>query len=213
MTGNYDERKKEVLAWAKQAYSEKLFAGTSGNLSSFNPVDNTIVITPSSIPYETMIEDDIMVIALDGTVIEGKHKPSSEWRMHAAIYEGKKGVNAVVHTHSPYATSFAVNHERIPVILIEMVPFIGGDVPVSTFALPGTEEVGIEALKVLKDRNACLMENHGVVSIGKDLQQAHIRAVYVEDAAKIYHFAKLNGPVFTVESKYIDAMLERMRNK
>lgn len=211
MTSKYDNRKKEVLAWTKQSFYEKLFAGTSGNLSTFNSEDNTIVITPSSIPYETMDVEDIMVIDLAGNIIEGKHKPSSEWRMHAAIYRGKPGVTAVVHTHSPYATSFAVNHEKIPVILIEMVPFIGGDVPLATFALPGTEGVGNEALKALQDRNACLMENHGVVSVGNDLGQAHIRAVYVEDAAKIYHFAKLNGHVYTVDQKNINTMLARMQ--
>lgn len=209
----YQKRKEEVLAWTKQSFSEKLFAGTSGNLSSYDPKDHTIVITPSSIAYETMTAADIMVIDLDGNILEGKHRPSSEWRMHAAIYRNMPDVKAIVHTHSPYATSFAVNHEKIPVILIEMVPALNGDIPVAKFALPGTDAVGTEALKVLTNRNACLMANHGVLAIGEDLSQAHVRAVYVEDAARIYHMAKLNGRVYTMSEKNIQAMRDRLKKK
>ena len=205
--------KKELLDFTHQSFNEKLFAGTSGNLSVYDRENDVIIITPSSIAYETMELEDIMVIKTDGTIVEGKHKPSSEWRMHAEIYKKLSSVNSIVHTHSPYATSFAVSGESIPVILIEMVPFLGGDVKVAKFALPGTPEVGTEALKVLPNRNACLLANHGVLTIGKNLAQAHIRAIYVEDAAKIYAMAKWNGHVNVMEDKYVDAMLERMKNK
>ena len=80
------EMKEAVCAWSRQSYAEKLFAGTSGNLSVYDVEQDVMVITPSSIPYETMTAEDIMVLRLDGTVLEGPHKPSSEWRMHAAIY-------------------------------------------------------------------------------------------------------------------------------
>ena len=158
------------------------------------------------IPYETMTEDDIVVINIEGKIIEGKHKPSSEWQMHTGIYKNLSNVNAIVHTHSPYATSFAVNHKDIPVVLIEMVPFIGGDIKVSRFELPGTEELGKSVIEKLKDRNACLMANHGVVAIGKNLKEAHIRALYVEDVAKIYSIALNNGEAYRLPEKYIKAM-------
>lgn len=206
------EMKLALLKMTHQSYEEALFAGTSGNLSYYDKETGIMIITPSSVAYETMEEEDLVLMKLDGEIIEGKHKPSSEWRMHAEIYKEREDISSVVHTHSPYATSFAVNQESIPVILIEMVPFLGGDIPVSKFALPGTEDVGKEALSVLKDRNACLMSNHGVLAIGSTLAQAHIRAIYVEDAAKIYSLAKSNGEVKEVPPEFVKIMKER-RNR
>lgn len=189
MANRTSRLKEDVLRTSKTAYREGLFAGTSGNLSAFDPESGHIVITPTSLPYETMQVEDLVVLGLDGNVIEGQHQPSSEWRMHCEIYKQRKDVLAVVHTHSPYATAFAVTGEKVPLILIEMIPFIGGDIPVAEFGLPGSMEIGVEALKVLGHRNACLLSNHGVLAIGTSLEQAHIRVVYVEDAAKIYHHA------------------------
>ena len=209
----WKETKKILLKMAHRSYEEALFAGTSGNLSVYDREKETMIITPSSIPYETMEEKDLVLMRLTGEIIEGKHKPSSEWRMHAAVYKERKDVGAVVHTHSPYATSFAVNRESIPVILIEMIPFLGGDVMVADFALPGTEDVGLEALKVLKGRNACLMSNHGVLAVGETLEQAHIRAIYVEDAAKIYSLARSNGDVKEVPEEFVEIMKNRRKGR
>ncbi len=206
--------KKAVVDMTLRCYSEGLFAGTSGNLSVYDRETGYMYITPSSYPYERMIAEDIMVITLDGTAVDGSHKPSSEWRMHAAIYRAMPEVGAIIHTHSPYATSFAVNRLPVPVILIEMVPFLGGDVPVADFAIPGTEAVGGNAVAVLGDRNACLMANHGALAIGSDLEQAHIRAVYVEDAAKICSIAKSNGEkVHVIDDKDIEFMKNRGKKK
>lgn len=198
--------KEQLLQVTRRSYQEQLFAGTSGNLSIYNREEGIMAITPSSIPYETMEAGDMVLMRLDGEIVEGIHKPSSEWRMHAAVYLGRSDISALLHTHSPYATSFAVNQEAIPVILIEMVYFLGGDVPVARFALPGTEEVGKEALRVLSGRHACLMSNHGVLAVGGDLEQAHLRAVYAEDAAKIYSLAKSNGSVQIIPEEYVTAM-------
>ena len=204
--------KEDIWKETMACYSEKLFAGTSGNLSLYDPEEGLIYITPSSYPYENMTPHDIMVIKTDGTIVEGRHKPSSEWRLHAAIYKGMPEVRAVVHTHSPYATSFAVNNHEIPVILIEMVPFLGGSVPVAPFALPGTDGVGTGAVEAMtKDgKNGCLMANHGVVTVGASLPQAHIRATYVEDAATIYSHALRNGfPVVTMREEDVLAMKKK----
>ena len=111
----------QLVQTAQRAYREKMFAATSGNLSVFDRESGKIYITPGSFPYEKMTPEDIMAIDLDGNILEGKHSPSSEWRMHAAIYRTDKRVNAIVHTHSPYATAFAINHMRIPAVLYEMV--------------------------------------------------------------------------------------------
>ncbi len=207
----WEETKKILLNMTRRSYEEALFAGTSGNLSVYDREKETMIITPSSIPYETMKEEDLVLMKLSGEIIEGRHKPSSEWRMHAAVYKEREDVGAVVHTHSPYATSFAVNREPIPIILIEMIPFLGGDMLVADFAMPGTEDVGREALKVLKGRNACLMSNHGVLAVGENLEQAHIRAIYAEDAAKIYSLAKSNGQVKEVPGEFVEIMKSRKK--
>ena len=140
------EKKREVLLTAKKAYDEKLMAGTSGNMSVYCPDCGLMAITPSSYDYSIMEEKDIVVIDLDGNVIEGCHRPSSEWKMHAEIYRHLPRVGAIVHTHSPYATSFAVTHQEIPVILIEMIPFLKGSIEVSPYATQGSAEVGLNAV-------------------------------------------------------------------
>lgn len=185
--------KRDVLRIAKKAYDEKLMAGTSGNMSVLSRDRQWMVITPSSYDYSIMEEQDIVVTDLDGNVVQGCHKPSSEWKMHAEIYKHLPHAGAVVHTHSPYATSFAVTHQEIPVILIEMIPFLKGKLEVSPYAEQGSAQVGLNAVPILERKNACLMANHGVVTVGETLDQAYINSVYAEDTAKIYHMAKLNG--------------------
>ena len=122
---NREKYREILLAYTKKAYENKLFAGTSGNLSIYDDENDCIYITPSSIPYENMECEDMVVITMDGTVLEGKHQPSSEWKLHANIYKERKEIKAVVHTHSPYATAFAVANMPIPMILVEMLPSIG----------------------------------------------------------------------------------------
>ncbi len=203
------EMKEAVCRWARQSYEEKLFAGTSGNLSLYDREREIMVITPTSVAYEDIAPEDMVAMKLDGTVLDGKYRPSSEWRMHAAVYKEKPETGAVIHTHSPYATAFAVNHSNIPVILIEMVLFFGGDIPLARFAIPGTWEVGEEAVKVLKERTACLLANHGVLTIGEDLKQAHLRAVYMEDAAKICSIAMTQGKPVVISEKDIEIMKQK----
>lgn len=188
----------QLVQTAQRAYREKMFAATSGNLSVFDRESGKIYITPGSFPYEEMTPEDIMAIDLNGNILEGKHSPSSEWRMHAAIYRADKRVNAIVHTHSPYATAFAINHMRIPAVLYEMVFFLGGDIPVAEGAIPGTPEVGENCVPVLKERNGCLMANHGALAVGDTLDRAYTRAVYIEDAAKAYSIALTHGKTYEI---------------
>ena len=202
------EIRAELLKVTRRAYfQDHMFAATSGNLSVYDRQTGRMYMTPGSFPYEDMTEDDMMVIDLDGNVLEGKHKPSSEWKLHAAIYRNFEDVCAVVHTHSPYATSFAINHMNIPVVLYEIAWFLGGDIPVAEGALPGSPEVGENCVKVLKERNGCLMGNHGAVAMGETLAQAYTRAVYIEDAAKAYSLALTHGPVRVVESAEVRRFL------
>lgn len=183
-------RRSEMVRICRDAFAGKLFAGTSGNLSLRLEGTDEMLITPTSVRYDGMTGDDIVRMRLDGTVLEGRHQPSSEWRMHAVIYEKMVEVNSVFHTHSPYATAFAANRATIPYVLIEMGPFLGGRLPCARLEKPGTRELGLSAIEQLsKGSHACLLASHGVIAVGKDLAQSFIRAEYVEDAAKIYHLA------------------------
>jgi len=203
------ELKKQVLVYAQCAYKSGLMAGTSGNLSVLSEEGN-IVITPSGMNYMTMTAEDVMVIGLDGRVIEGLHRPSSEWPMHAEIYKNKPEVRSVVHTHSPYATAFAVLNEPIPMVLIEMVYFLPGGVPIAPVASQGTTALGLGVVEALRGHVACLMQNHGAIAVGRDLPEAYIRAEYVEDAAKIYHMARAVGSPTLLPDEIVQDMIARM---
>lgn len=187
------ELRQEIVDRSLQAFHEGLFSGTSGNMSCFLREEGIMLITPTSVRYDVMRAEDIVTMRLDGTVAEGRLKPSSEWRMHAAVYSRCPDVNAVFHTHSPYATAFAVNHQTIPAVLIEALVFLGGDIRCASYATPGTEEVGLNAVPALADRKGCTLANHGVLAVGDDLAQAYLNAEYIEDVAKVYTIANSIG--------------------
>ena len=196
---NEEFLRRQIVEKSLQAYRAGLFAGTSGNMSAYCRAENIMYITPTSVRYETMKPDDIVAMRLDGTVLGGEKLPSSEWRMHAAVYRAFPGTGAVFHTHSPHATAFAVVHRSIPATLIEMHFFLGGDVPCAKYARPGTDAVGENAAAVLAGKGGCLLENHGVLAVGRDLDEAYLRAEYIEDAAKIYILANTLGTPVTVD--------------
>lgn len=191
--------RRQIVEKSLQAYRAGLFAGTSGNMSAYCRAENIMYITPTSVRYETMKPDDVVAMHLDGTVLGGEKQPSSEWRMHAAVYRAFPDTGAVFHTHSPHATAFAVVHRPIPATLIEMHFFLCGDVPCAKYARPGTDAVGENAAAVLAGKGGCLLENHGVLAVGRDLDEAYLRAEYIEDAAKIYILANTLGTPVTVE--------------
>lgn len=191
--------RRQIVEKSLQAYRAGLFAGTSGNMSAYCRAENIMYITPTSVRYETMKPDDVVAMRLDGTILGGEKQPSSEWRMHAAVYRAFPDTGAVFHTHSPHATAFAVVHRPIPATLIEMHFFLGGDVPCAKYARPGTDAVGENAAAVLAGKGGCLLENHGVLAVGRDLDEAYLRAEYIEDAAKIYILANTLGTPVTVE--------------
>ena len=177
------------MATAQRAYAHKLFAGTSGNLSARAPED-TFLITPSGTAYDTMQAQDIVRIDMRGNALSGALPPSSEWRLHASVYACCPEVMSVFQTHSPFATAFAVVGRPIPQILVEMGAFLGGDIPCVPFETPGTWELGEAAANaILLGRNACLLESHGALAVGKDVAQAYLRAEYLEEAVIIYHHA------------------------
>jgi len=200
------EYKKMVCERSKEAYAEGLLEGMNGNLSVFAREHGAVVITPSQFPYEEYTPEEMVVIDLDGNLIEAPHKPSSEWIMHTMVYKAREDVNAVFHTHSPYASAFAVAHRPIPAILVEMIPMLGDYVPLAEFSMPGTEEMGLNAFKVLDGFGGCLLMNHGVLAIGTTLHEAYLRAGYIETGARVCALAESLGGAFPLTEQQARAV-------
>ncbi len=201
-TDTIQQAKAEVLHTAKQAFSSGLMAGTSGNLSICDPEQQCIIITPSGYPYDQMTTDDLVVIDWHGTTLDGFRTPSSEWRMHSEIYQALPECRAIVHTHSPYATAFAVLRQPIPCTLVEMQLFLGGQIDVADYAVQGSAAVGQNCIPILSHKPVCLLANHGVVTTGQSLSQAYTNSLYVEDSAQITLLARSIGMPIEIEEHH-----------
>lgn len=201
MSERYDEIRKSIVEYSQLMYNERLVSATSGNISMRLPDNpNAFAITPSSENYAKMTPDRIVIMTIDGELLQcpADAKPSSEWHLHAELYRSKKDVNAVVHTHSPYATSFAVIRKTIPTILIEVEPWLGGEIPLAEYAPCGSKELALNVARDIGDKKGCLMANHGCVAVASNLDLAYVRASYIEDAARIYHMALCVGKPYVL---------------
>lgn len=177
------ELREEVWRLHLELPKNNLVAWTAGNLSARDPETGLVVIKPSGIKYEDLTPENMIVVDLQGNVIEGDLKPSSDTASHLYIYRHRSDVNGVVHTHSRYATAFAAIGEPIPVYLTAMGDEFGGPIPCARFALIGGEEIGKAVLEVIGDSPAALLKNHGVFTIGPTPEAAIKAAVMVEDVA------------------------------
>lgn len=186
------DSKMQVLTIAKRIYSNRLVIASLGNVSCRDET-GTIAITPSGIDYEELTLTDIVVIDSTGTKREGRHNPSSETPMHTLIYRKRPDIAGIVHTHSLYASAFSVVNKEIPVDMVEVAAHVGGRIPVAPYRPPGTEELGEQALPLLKERRACLLQNHGVLAVGTTLDKAYKAAAITEIAARIHILGSLIG--------------------
>ena len=187
----YEDTKIELLEICQKMVENDLVIGSSGNASV--RVDDHIVITPSSIHYTEMKAEDMVVIDLDGEVVEGTRNPSVEWQMHLELYNTRSIAGAVVHTHSIYASAMAVLNESLPPIIDETVPKLGSHIRVSEYAMPGTKQLGTNVGKAIEERSAALIANHGAVCIAKTLEKALHLAMVLERTCKIYMISKQIG--------------------
>jgi L-fuculose-phosphate aldolase len=192
--------KERVLATAKALLQKGLVEGTSGNVSG-RMEDGTICVTPSSIAYETMTLDDLVVLDLDGNVVEGERGPTSEKALHLACYRAFPEVGGVIHSHATFATMFALVREPVPAIIEEVVVHVGGDVPICDYRTTGTDELGDEVASRLGDRSAVLLANHGMVTIGATPEKALHAAGVVERTAEIVWGARALGRAHPLPDK------------
>jgi L-fuculose-phosphate aldolase len=205
--------KDEVLATAKRSVEIGLNAGTEGNISARLP-DGNVVITPSSLDYVVMQLEDLVVIDLDGNVVEGTRGPSSEKAVHLECYKAYDEVGSVIHSHAMHASVFACARQPIPAAIEESVVFIGGDIPCCDFRDTGSDDLAREAAKLLVDRSAVLLANHGMVSIGADPYSALRVAALTEKVAQIVLGARAIGGEQAVpeyQQKNLHGVYEMMR--
>ncbi|GAB6274792.1 MAG: class II aldolase/adducin family protein [Peptococcaceae bacterium] len=191
MTVTTEKAKEQVLKVSLRMVENALVTGNWGNFSVRIPQEKLIVITPTLLPYGTLRIKDIVVLDMEGQIIEGAVPPSNEFCLHQSIYKARDDVNAVMHTHSIFASAFAVARKPIPPILEDLARCVGGGIPVAPYARPGTPELAGAAVKTLAQNNAVILANHGVVGVGRTALEALIVCQIVEKAAKIYLLADL----------------------
>ncbi|WP_123053385.1 class II aldolase/adducin family protein [Clostridium sp. JN-1] len=183
-----EDIKKKLVSIAKKADDEGLCKHKSGNFSIKDKKTGYIVITPSGVDRKELSYEDICVVDSKLNVIENNknRRPSSELLMHVYAYNSRPDVTAVVHTHSRFATSFAVLKKEIPPIVYEAM-YYGGTVYVAPYGRPGTRELAESIVEPLKKSDACLLESHGVITVGEDIDSTYLKAKYVEEIAEIYY--------------------------
>lgn len=201
-----EKTRQRVVDKGIEMFAMNLTVGTWGNISCRVPGKDYVVITPSGMSYDTLMPQDIVGVDLGGNTVCGTRKPSIELPLHLAIYNARKDVQAVVHTHSAYATAMAAARTEIPGAVEDMVQIVGGNVRVSEYALPGTEQLGKNTVKALSGRNAVLLANHGLIGVGRDLDEAFRVCQVVEKSAQIVLFARLVGGVVQLSEEDIEGM-------
>jgi L-ribulose-5-phosphate 4-epimerase len=209
-----EKLRHEVWAMNMELPKNNLVAWTSGNVSARDPETNLVVIKPSGIRFDDLTPENMVVVDINGQMVEGDYKPSSDTASHCYIYREMSHINGVVHTHSRHATAFAVLGRGIPCVTTAMGDEFGGSIPCAGFALIGGEEIGKLVVDTLKDSRSpsCLLQNHGVFAIGATATKATQAAVMTEDNAAIVYIAMQMGTPLTISEGDIAKLNYRYTN-
>ncbi len=192
--------RKQIIRTAQNFNATALSMGTSGNVSA--RTKGGFLITPTGIAYDEMHEGDIVFVDFEGSAVPSHATPSSEWRFHRDIYQSRPEINAVVHVHSHYATAIACTRQEIPAFHYEVALAGGHSILCAEYATFGTQALSDNIAIALKDRTACLIANHGQVTLGESIKQAFTLSQSVEGLAKQYTLSKqLGGPILLSEEE------------
>lgn len=203
--------RKAIVEIGSRLSARGLVAGTDGNVS-VRLDDGRIMITPSGLAKGRLSPDDMLIVDENGKKLQGRRDPSSETLMHLFVYTNRPDVGACVHTHPPYATAFAVAGINLAEnVLPEVVVSVGG-IPLADYAPPGTDAVPKSLEPHIESNNAFLLRNHGLLTIGRSMEEAYNRMETVEHYAQIVHHAYQLGSVNSIPSEDYQR-LEKMRQK
>ena len=176
--------RESIVAMGKELIERKLVAGSWGNIS-VKIADCVYAVTPSGRGYANQKPEDIVIVDDACKTLDGELTPSSESKLHTAIYNACPEAKAIIHTHSIYASALAAMRKPVPAIIEDIVQIIGGRVECAEYALPGTQELADNAVKAMNGRKGVLLANHGAVCWGKDLADALVVCEILEKAAQI----------------------------
>ncbi len=202
--------RKDVIATARRTVDEWLTHGTSGNVSARDR--GGFWVTPTGIPYESLDPSDLVLLDLDGNVVRGNRRPSSEWRIHRDIYAARPEAGAVVHVHPPFATTISCLRKDLPAVHYMIAVAGGSTVRCAEYATFGTAELSEHTLVALEGRTACLLANHGLVALGADRAAAFRTALEVERVAELYWRALTAGAPVILDQEEMDRVVERFRD-
>lgn len=202
------KRRQDLICTAVEAKRLGYCRGNSGNVSV--RVDGGLLVTPSQVPFETLQPRDVVFVDFEGHV-DGKHRPTSEWRIHRDVMESRPEVGAVVHAHPPFCTALACHSRDIPPFHY-MIAKAGGDsIRCAAYALVASQALSYAVLQALDGRKACLMAHHGMVAVGKDLESALTMTVETEELAEQYWRALQIGEVPVLSKAQMREVLEQFK--
>jgi L-ribulose-5-phosphate 4-epimerase len=207
-----EKLREELVALHLELPRYNLVVWTGGNVSARDPETNLVVIKPSGIRYENLRPEHMVIVDLDGRLVEGDLKPSSDVYSHLYIYRHRADVNGVVHTHSRYASAFAAVGKSIPVVLTAIADEFGCDIPCGSFALIGDEAIGKVVVDEIGKSPAIILKNHGVFSIGKNAMGAVKAAVMTEDVAASVWMAMQIGNPQSIPAEDVEKLHNRYMN-
>jgi L-ribulose-5-phosphate 4-epimerase len=206
--------RREVAALHGELVRNGLVAWTSGNVSARVPGEELMVIKASGVPYDELTADAVVVCDLHGGLVDGGLAPSSDAAAHAHVYRALAHVGGVAHTHSTYATAWAIRGEAIPCVMTAMADEFGGEIPIGPFALIGGEQIGEGVVGTLARHRspAVLMRAHGVFTVGATAREAVKAAVMCEDVARTVHLARTLGEIEPLAAASVDALYDRYQH-
>ena len=201
-----EDLREELWRLHMELPKNNLVMWTGGNVSALDKESGLVAIKPSGIRYEALRPEHMVIVDMDGRVVEGEFKPSSDTASHLFIYRHRPDVGGIVHTHSPYATAFAAVNRPIPVVLTAMADEFGGPIPCGGFALIGGEEIGQIVVESTGSSPAVLLKSHGVFTIGRTAETAVKAAVMVEDVARTVWLALQIGQPDEIPQEDVDKL-------
>ena len=205
------KEREQIVEYGKKLITCGLTKGTGGNISIANREQDLMVISPSGIDYfETLPEDVVVMRISDGSIVDGKRKPSSEHALHRIFYTDREDINAVVHTHSTYATTLATLGWGLPASNY-MVALAGPDIRCAPYASFGTPELAHAAFEYMKDRYCVLLGNHGLVAGSRDIANAFNIASLMEECCETYYLATVAGRANILSPEEMAYMMERFK--
>lgn len=203
--------REQIASYCRKMLQSGLTKGTGGNISIFDRKSGLIAISPSGVPYDTMRGEDVPVVSVDGELVEGTYRPSSELPMHLIFYRRREDIDSVVHTHSPFATTIATLGWDLPAISY-LVAFGGVNVRCAPYATFGTEELAEYAYQGMIDRRAVLLANHGFLSGGTSIDHAFNIAEEMEFCCEVFYRAKSIGVPLELDQTEMTKMLMKFES-